>query len=123
MNAKKLIAAVAVFAAANSALAAEWVEFTNVTSTKTRAEVMAEMKQARDDGSYAAARQEYVEPAAAVATAPAGKTRAQVQAELAQSVADGSYAALHQEYQGQYRAIGKAASTQLAGEAGAANAN
>jgi len=59
MNAKKLIAAVAVFAAANSALAAEWVEFPSVPSTKTRAEVMAELKQARADGSYASLHQEY----------------------------------------------------------------
>lgn len=59
MNAKKLIAAVAILAAANSALAAEWVEFTHVKSTRTRAEVTAEMKQSAADGSYAKLHQEY----------------------------------------------------------------
>jgi hypothetical protein len=49
MNAKNLIAAVTVLAAASSAFAAgnpEFVEFTNVQSTKTRAEVRAELAQA-----------------------------------------------------------------------------
>jgi hypothetical protein len=49
MNAKNLIAAVAVFAAASSAFAAgnpEFVEYTNVQSTKTRAEVRAELADA-----------------------------------------------------------------------------
>ena len=49
MNAKQLIAAVAVFAAAGSAFAdvtGTFEDFTNVRSTKTRAEVVAELKQA-----------------------------------------------------------------------------
>lgn len=49
MNAKKLIAAVAVFAAAGSVFAAdntEYVDFNGVQSTKTRAEVRAELEQA-----------------------------------------------------------------------------
>ena len=49
MNAKRLIAAVAVFAAAGSAFAdvtGTFDDFTKVTSTKTRAEVVAELKQA-----------------------------------------------------------------------------
>ena len=49
MNAKQLIAAVAVFAAAGSAFAdvtGTFEDFTNVPSVKTRAEVVAELKQA-----------------------------------------------------------------------------
>lgn len=122
MNAKQLIAAVAVLAAANTAFAAEWVEFTDFKSTKTRAEVMAELKQAQADGSYAAARQEAVNPAA---NFTGTKTRAQVMAELEQSKADGTYAALHQEYEGQFPGLsnGAATGTRLAGKAGAAEAN
>ncbi|MFC5475447.1 DUF4148 domain-containing protein [Paraherbaspirillum soli] len=51
MNAKQLIAAVAVFAAAGSAFAdASYPPETKVTSSKTRAEVIAEMEQARAQG-------------------------------------------------------------------------
>lgn len=49
MNAKKMIAAVAMIAAAGSVFAAdnaEFVEFTNVQPVKTRAEVRAELEQA-----------------------------------------------------------------------------
>lgn len=49
MNAKNLIAAVSLFAAAGSVLADQtypYVEHTNIASTKTRAEVIAEMKPA-----------------------------------------------------------------------------
>jgi hypothetical protein len=49
MNAKTLIAAVAMFAAASSSFAAgnsEFVEFTGFQSTKTRAEVRAELAEA-----------------------------------------------------------------------------
>jgi hypothetical protein len=53
MNAKKMIAAVAVFAATSSAFASEWVDFSDFKSTKTRAEVMAELKQANADGQLA----------------------------------------------------------------------
>ncbi|HEY8608455.1 MAG TPA: DUF4148 domain-containing protein [Noviherbaspirillum sp.] len=122
MNAKKIFAAVAVFAAANSAFAAEWVEFSDFKSTRTRAEVIAEMKQAQADGTYAAARQEAPVPAANFAS---GKTRAQVVAELEQSKADGSYALMHQEYQGQFPGLttGANAGTRLAGSANAGNAN
>jgi hypothetical protein len=50
MNAKQLFAAVAIFAAAGSAFAdvtGTFTDFTNVPSTKTRAEVTAELKQAQ----------------------------------------------------------------------------
>lgn len=48
MNAKNLIAAAAIFAATGSAFAqgnTEYVEFTDFVSTKTRAEVKAEIRQ------------------------------------------------------------------------------
>lgn len=53
MNAKKLIAAVAVFAATSSAFASEWVDFSDFKSTRTRAEVIAEMNQANANGQLA----------------------------------------------------------------------
>lgn len=53
MNTKKLIAAVAVFAATSSAFASEWVDFSDFKSTKTRAEVIAELKQANANGQLA----------------------------------------------------------------------
>ncbi|GIZ50070.1 DUF4148 domain-containing protein [Noviherbaspirillum aridicola] len=122
MNTRKMIAAFAVFAAANTAFAAEWVEFTDFKSTKTRAEVMAELRQAQADGSYALARQEVVDPAASFTGT---RTRAEVIAELEQSKADGTYAVLHQEFEGQYPAAGNGAGagTRLAGKVRPANAN
>jgi len=56
MNVKNLIATVAVFAATGSAFAqgtSEFVEFTNFVSTKTRAEVQAELAQANAQGQIA----------------------------------------------------------------------
>lgn len=53
MNAKQLIAAVAMFAAAGATFAgetAEYVDYTKVKSTKTRAEVRAELEQAYAEG-------------------------------------------------------------------------
>lgn len=55
MNAKKLIATVAVLAASSSAVAGTGYEYphpaNNFVSSKSRAEVAAEVKQARADGS------------------------------------------------------------------------
>jgi hypothetical protein len=61
MFAKKLIAAVTVFAAAGSVFAAEVTEgvYPTVESTKTRAQVIAELEQAKADGSYALMHQEF----------------------------------------------------------------
>ncbi len=90
MNAKKLIAAVAVFAAAGSAMADQtypYVEFSNTPSVKTRAEVIAEM-QGQTPAAKQAKNSEYVE-FNQVAT---GKTRAEVRAELDKAYADGQYA-------------------------------
>ncbi|HJV88019.1 MAG TPA: DUF4148 domain-containing protein [Noviherbaspirillum sp.] len=62
MNAKHLMTAVAAFALAGSALAAgntEYVDFSNVQSVKTRAEVRAELEQAYRQG--ALSQSEYVQ--------------------------------------------------------------
>ena len=99
MNAKNLIAAIAILAGTSSAFAAEWVDFSNFQSTKTRAEVIAELKDAQAQGTYVAGGQEFTAPDAQFASS---KTRAQVVAELKQSQADGSYALAHQEFDGQY---------------------
>lgn len=118
MNAKKLITAAAIFAATGSAFAAEWVDFSDFKSTRTRAEVMAELQA---DQGRTAANTEYVEPAAGFAST---RTRAQVMAELRQSQADGSYAVLHQEYQGQFPGLDNGDNrVRLAGDAGAARSN
>ena len=113
MNAKQLIAAVAVFAAASSAFAdptGNFTDFVNLPSSKTRAEVTAELRQARNEGSYTiAGGQEFVTTTTqtagiatsrantAVAATPA-KTRAEVVAELKQAQAAGSYIVGGEEY-------------------------
>lgn len=63
MNAKQAIAALAIFAATGSVFAADngiFVEHTNVPSTKTRAEVRAELQQAAN-GTQIAGNSEFVE--------------------------------------------------------------
>lgn len=92
MNAKKMMIVAAVFAAAGSAFAATDVtgtfeDFTNVPSTKTRAEVTAEVAQAR--GQNQVADTEYAEPARNFASS---KTRAEVVAELKEAAAQGQLA-------------------------------
>jgi anti-sigma28 factor (negative regulator of flagellin synthesis) len=88
MNAKHLIAAVTVLAATGSVLAQEFVEpGVNFVSTRTRAEVVAELKQAQADGTYLVLDTEY--PIIKQAGTP--RTRAEVLAELKQAQDDGSY--------------------------------
>lgn len=92
MNAKKMMLAAAVFATASSAFAAVDVtgtfeDFTNMPSSKTRAEVIAEMSQGRNQTPVAAT--EYVEPARNFASS---KTRAEVVAELRVAAAQGQLA-------------------------------
>ncbi|HJV79418.1 DUF4148 domain-containing protein [Noviherbaspirillum sp.] len=97
MNAKNLIAAVAVLTAAGSALADQtypYVDFSNHASTKTRAEVIAEM-QAATPAELQAKNTEYVEFKTA---AVPGKTRAEVRAELEQAYASGQVATGNNEY-------------------------
>jgi predicted RNase H-like HicB family nuclease len=96
MNAKQLIAAVAALTALTAATSAFADQNeTRVTSGKTRAEVIAELQQAQQDGT--ASSYSFVgntNPAAAAGNAahaqsnnaiPTGKTRAEVVAELKQS--------------------------------------
>jgi hypothetical protein len=62
MNAKKLIAAVAVFAVAGSAFAVgsdDTAHYNLGKSSKTRAEVMAELRQAQANGTYIVGGQEF----------------------------------------------------------------
>ena len=80
MRIKQLIAAVAVLSAASPVLAEEWVDFSGVVSTKTRAEVISEFKQAQADGTLAAGRSEYVEVFAPPAPGTE-RSRAEVRAE------------------------------------------
>lgn len=85
MNAKNLIAAFAVLTAAGSAFADStypYVDFSGFVSTKTRAEVAAELTQ---PGAQTVAKTEWVE----FTPVAAGKTRAEVRAELAQAQAAG----------------------------------
>ena len=80
MNAKQLIAAVAVFAAAGSAFAdvtGTFDDFTNVPSIKTRAEVVAELKQA--PAQRQAANTEWVDSSTFVANS--SRSRDEVRAE------------------------------------------
>lgn len=120
MNAKHLIAAIAVLTATGSAMANEWVDFNDFHPTKTRAEVVAELKAAQANGNYVVGGQEFTAPDARFAST---KTRAQVVAELKQSQADGSYALAHQEYEGQFPALDNAghAGSRLAGNGQAAH--
>ena len=97
MNAKKLIAVVAMLAGVGSAFAGEAAtseDNLNFRSTKTRAEVIAEFNQAKADGSYVAGGELYEgQPAKINASITSGKTRAEVRAELAQAQVDGTLVA------------------------------
>lgn len=91
MNTKQLIATVAVLAASSSAFAdvtGQFIDFTNIPSTKSRTEVRAEVAAPRVQ---AQANEQYVETTklAAAPAAVGGKTRAQVRAELEEAYAQG----------------------------------
>jgi len=124
MKAKQLIAAIAVFAAAGSALADQtypYVDFSGFKSTKTRAEVMAELRDSQASGQIAGGNEFTAPDAKFVST----KTRAQVMAELRQAQEDGSYALAQQEFDGQYPGLQHRgnAGTRLAGQGSADRAN
>jgi hypothetical protein len=91
MNAKKLIVAVAVFAAAGAALADDttypYVDHSKYVLTKTRAEVVAELNQAVTNGEVAR-NIDFVD----VSPVASGKTRAEVRADLEKDYAAGNYA-------------------------------
>ncbi|WP_394780103.1 DUF4148 domain-containing protein [Undibacterium sp.] len=67
----------------------DWPTFPALKSTTTRAEVIAEVKQARQDGSLLADA-DYDYPRIAPIAAGTGKTRAQVKQEVAMARADGT---------------------------------
>ena len=124
MNAKHLIAAIAVFAAAGSVFAEQtypYVDFGGFHGTKTRAEVVAELKSAQANGTYVAGGKEFTPADAGFAST---KTRAQVVAELEQAQTDGSYALLQEEYEGQFPAAsGSHAGSRLAARSEATKLN
>jgi hypothetical protein len=98
MKAQSTTIALALFAASSAAFAGdfnvleinhrpEFVEFTNVQSTKTPAETRVELQDAQAKGQTARTSPEYVEH-----TRIAGKTRAEVRAELEAANAQGQLA-------------------------------
>jgi hypothetical protein len=99
MNAKKLIVAISLLAA-GSAFADDvnypYVKFDDFQSTTTRAEVMAELQQAKADGSYVVGGNEFKAPDAHFVST---KTRTQVLAELREAQRDGAYVVGGNEYE------------------------
>jgi Domain of unknown function (DUF4148) len=96
MNTTKLIAALALsFAASGAALAQEATyEYPQVsTSTVTRAQVIAELQQARLDGSYGVTERDTYKPAVFIAQ----RSRADVRAEAMAAAATGEQNHLHGE--------------------------
>ena len=91
MNIKKISAAVLMLSLAGAALAeAPYPEDSHFVSTKTRAEVIAELQQARANGELPVNDATY--PDKAIVSAPvSGKTRAQVIDELKQARANGEF--------------------------------
>lgn len=90
MNAKTLIAAVTLLTATGAVLADNtypYVDHSNFVSTKTRADVVAEMNQGAAK-SQLARNTEFIEHTNVAST----KTRADVRAELEREYADGHYA-------------------------------
>ncbi|WP_151633035.1 DUF4148 domain-containing protein [Noviherbaspirillum aerium] len=95
MNAKHLVAAFAVLATTGTVLAQEFVDpAANFISTRTRAEVVAELKQAQAGGADRFLEHEY--PVVRLTGTP--RTRAEVLAELKQAQDDGSYYANETTY-------------------------
>jgi hypothetical protein len=79
MNAKTIFAAIAMFAASSATFAAgntEYVDFSNFHSTKTRAEVRAELQDANRDGALARSNQ-FVEHTAVASTRSRDEVRAE----------------------------------------------
>lgn len=112
MNTKKLIVSAAMLIATGAAFAqqaTEWVvPDANFVSTKTRAEVVAELKQAQTNGVYAVGGEEFPGQTLAAngrsqsgATLASGKTRAEVKAEVAQAQANGAFVVGGEEFPGQ----------------------
>jgi Domain of unknown function (DUF4148) len=98
MNGKLAITFAALMAAGSTSFAqtTEYVDFSNVVSTKSRAEVKAELAAARAAGMLDVREGTY--PDFETANIASTKTRAEVQAELATARADGSFEMLNSEY-------------------------
>jgi hypothetical protein len=96
MNTGKWI--VAVFSAAGPAFiqACPYVEAEHMQAPKTRAQVMEELKAAREDPRYVVGGREFVPPDEHFVST---KSRSQVIEELKQSRKDGSYQRMHWEFQ------------------------
>lgn len=106
MNIKHLIAVTLTALAAGSTAADQvypYSDFSGFQSTRTRAEVVAELGQAQGSTAYVAGGSEFVAPDAGFASS---KTRAQVVAELRQALEDGSYQVVGGEaFPGQYPGV------------------
>lgn len=95
MKATNLFAAIATFAVAGSVFAQEYVQpGAGFVSTKSRAEVKAELLQARASGSLQISESAYP----AIPSATSNKSRREVQAELAQARETGALRVLDDEY-------------------------
>ena len=109
MKTRNFVATLAFFAAGGAAFAQQ-TEFFDYTmeppSTRARADVVAELHQAKADGSYALAHQEfqgqYPALSAQAENAVDTKSRAQVISELERAKADGSYSVALQVFPGQF---------------------
>lgn len=101
MNVRKFFASLAILSGTSSAFAQQsnypFVEFSGFQSTKTRAEVMEELKVSRSNGEYVVGSREYDAPDLHFKST---KSRAEVIAELQQAQADGTYA--RQDFDTQY---------------------
>lgn len=93
MNIRKLFASIAVLSGTGSALAQQsnypFVEFSGFQSTKTRAEVMEDLRASKASGDYVAGGREYDAPDLHFKST---KSRDEVIAELEQARAAGTYA-------------------------------
>lgn len=93
MRIHTLIATIAVLGSTSSVFAQQstypYVDFTGFQSTRTRAEVMAELDQSKASGEYAVSNHEYPAPGRNFNST---RSRAEVIAELEQAKADGTYA-------------------------------
>ncbi|MFC7515840.1 DUF4148 domain-containing protein [Herbaspirillum sp. GCM10030257] len=101
MNFRKLFASVAILSASASALAQQsnypFVEFSSFQSSKTRAEVMEELKASKASGNDVVGGSEYVAPDLHFKST---KSRDEVIAELQEAKAAGTYA--QQDFDTQY---------------------
>ncbi|HTN65144.1 MAG TPA: DUF4148 domain-containing protein [Burkholderiaceae bacterium] len=126
MNAKQLISTVALLAATGAVFAqqTEWVAAdANFVSTKTRAEVRAELNQAYADGTIGTMARDGVDAVQLARNAAAGKSRAAVIAELNQAYADGTTGTMVRDGAEPIRFAGTRSRDEVKREAQLANQN